>query len=76
MRQTVHSFGNVCVLSVKEYPTTTRSKVHNVTVTNDIPKLVIACYAQGQTQRSLLSVWRTVTVNQSVLSHCVNFGAF
>jgi len=33
-----------------------------VTVESGRPKLVIACYAQGQTQRSFLSVWRTVTV--------------
>ena len=54
-------------VSVKQFVTTTRSKVHSVTVTNGVPKLVIACYAQGQTQRSLLSVWRTVTVSQSIL---------
>jgi len=47
---------------VKQFATTTRSKVYNVTITNGSPRLVIACYAQGQTQRSLLSVWRTVTV--------------
>ena len=46
--------------------------MHSVTVTDGVPKLVIACYAQGQTQRSFLSVWRTVTVKQSRLSFAVN----
>jgi len=52
----------MCAVLVKQFATTTRSRVHSVTVTNGLPKLVIACYAQGQIQRSLLSVWRTVTV--------------
>jgi len=52
---------------VKQFATTTRSRVHHVTVTDGMPKLVIACYAQGQTQRSLLSIWRTVTVKLCAL---------
>jgi len=53
----------LCVLFlVKQFAASTRSRVYHVTVTDGSPKLVIACYAQGQTQRSLLSVWRTVTV--------------
>ena len=61
---------------MKQFPTTTRSRVHSVSIVNDAPKLVIACYAPGQTQRSLLSVWRTVTVKQSVFSLRVNFRQF
>ena len=54
------------VVSVKQFEATVRSKVYSVTVTNGLPKLVIACYAHGQTQRSFLSIWRTVTVMQSI----------
>jgi len=49
--------------------------VHHVTVTNGVPKLAVACYAQGQTQRSLLSIWRTVMVNQSVSELVVSLKA-
>ena len=36
------------------FATTTRSRVHHVTVTDGVPKLVIACYAQGQTTKFAL----------------------
>jgi len=60
---------NMCAVLVSQYVATTRSKVHNVMIRNGLPRLVIACYAQGQTQRSLLSVWHTVTVVYLFIHH-------